>query len=244
LKTNYQATITFGGFDYKYESLIKMHIVKIKSIEHLTPDVLKIIAERPPVFTFTPGQAAEISINKISWRDELRPFTFTCLPENDYLEFSIKTYPAHHGVTNQLLQLRIGEELILHDVFGAIQYRGEGVFIAGGAGVTPFISIFRYLKSKNEIGNNQLIFANRTKADIILEQEFKKLLGNSFINILSKEKADGDAYGYITEEFLKTSITDLRKKIYLCGPEPMMVAIELQLENLGVETDAIIKEKV
>ena len=120
------------------------------------------------------------------------------------------------------MQLRIDEELILHDVFGAIQYKGEGVFIAGGAGVTPFISIFRYLKSKNEIGNNKLIFANKTKADIILEQEFKKLLGNNFINILSEDKADGYAYGYITEEFLKTSITDLSKKIYLCGPEPMM----------------------
>ena len=220
-----------------------MHIVKIESIEHLTHDVLKIVTEKPPTYSFTPGQATEISINKVSWRNELRPFTFTCLPDKDYLEFTIKTYPVHKGVTNQFLQLRIGEELILHDVFGAIQYKGEGVFIAGGAGVTPFISIFRYLKSKNEIGNNKLIFANKTKADIILEQEFKKLLGKNFINILSDEKADGYAHGYITEEFLKANITDLNKKIYLCGPEPMMVAIELELTNLGVDTNSIIKEK-
>jgi ferredoxin-NADP reductase len=220
-----------------------MHTVKVKSIEHLTHDVLKIVTEKPSMYSFTPGQATEISINKVSWRNELRPFTFTCLPDNDYLEFTIKTYPDHQGVTNQFLKLRIGEELILHDVFGAIQYKGEGVFIAGGAGVTPFISIFRYLKSKNEIGNNKLIFANKTKADIILEQEFKKLLSNNFINILSEDKADGYNHGYITEEFLKTSITDLSKKIYLCGPEPMMITIELQLTNLGVNTNAIIKEK-
>jgi ferredoxin-NADP reductase len=44
------------------------------------------------------------------------------------------------------------------------------VFIARGAGVTPFISIFRYLRSKAEIGSNKLIFANKTKADIILER--------------------------------------------------------------------------
>jgi ferredoxin-NADP reductase len=195
-----------------------MHIVKIESIEHLTHDVLKIVTEKPSMYSFTPGQATEILINKVSWRNELRPFTFTCLPDNDYLEFTIKTYPSHQGVTNQLLQLRTGEELILHDVFGAIQYKGEGVFIAGGAGVTPFISIFRYLKSTNELGKNKLIFANKTKADIILEREFKKLLGNNFINILSEDKADGYAYGYVTEEFLKTSISDLSKKIYLCGP--------------------------
>jgi len=49
------------------------------------------------------------------------------------------------------LKLVKEDELILHDVFGAISYMGEGVFIAGGAGITPFISIFRYLKLKNVI---------------------------------------------------------------------------------------------
>lgn len=220
-----------------------MYIVKIISIEHLTHDVLKIVTEKPSVYSFTPGQATEISINKAQWRKELRPFTFTCLPENDYLEFTIKTYPKHNGVTNQLLQLRIGEELILHDVFGAINYKGEGFFIAGGAGVTPFISIFRHLKLTNSVGSNRLIFANKTRKDIILEQEFKELLGDNFINILSADKADGYAYGLITEEFLKTIITDLDKKIYLCGPEPMMDAIEQQLKNVGVDTKSIIKEK-
>lgn len=222
---------------------MKIHTEKIRSIEHLTHNVLRIVTEKPSEYSFTPGQATEISINKRGWQSEGRPFTFTCLPDNDYLEFTIKTYPAHNGVTNQLLQLRIGEELILHDVFGAINYNGEGVFIAGGAGVTPFISIFRYLKSKNEIGNNKLIFANKTRNDIILEQEFKELLGNNFINILSADRADGYAYGLITEEFLKTSISDLNQRIYLCGPEPMMEAIEQQLANLGVDAKSIIKEK-
>lgn len=97
----------------------------------------------------------------------MRPFTFTCLPEDNYIEFTIKTYPARKSVTNQLLQLKAGDELILHDVFGDIAYKGAGVFIAGGAGVTPFIAIFRYLQSKNIVGNNKLIFANKTKADII-----------------------------------------------------------------------------
>ena len=133
--------------------------------------------------------------------------------------------------------------MILHDVFGAIAYKGEGVFIAGGAGVTPFIAIFRQLQTKNEIGNNKLIFANKAKTDIILEQEFENLLGKNFINILSGEKVNGYADGYITEEFLKANITDLKKKFYLCGPEPMMEAVEKQLSNLGVEAKSIIKEE-
>ena len=222
---------------------MEQHPVKIRSINKVTHNVLRIVTEKPQMYNFTPGQATEISINKNGWQLEKRPFTFTCLPDDDYLEFTIKTYPSHKGVTNELLQLKQNHELILHDVFGAIGYKGEGIFIAGGAGVTPFISIFRFLGSKNEVAGNRLIFANKTKADIILEQEFKNLLGNNFINILSNEKADGYAYGYISEEFLKANITDLKREVYLCGPEPMMEAVDKQLSNLGVDPKSIIKEE-
>jgi Flavodoxin reductases (ferredoxin-NADPH reductases) family 1 len=219
-------------------------VVKIKSIKHVTHDVLQIVTEKPQKLHFTPGQATEISVNKEGWKKEKRPFTFTCLPDSNYLEFNIKTYPSHKGVTNELLSLKKNDEFILHDVFGAIAYRGEGVFIAGGAGVTPFICIFRYLQSKNETGNNKLIFANKTKGDIILAHEFKKLLGKNFINILSDEKADGYAHGQITEGFLKAHISDSTKNVYICGPPPMMDAVEKQLSNLGIGKNAIIKEEM
>ena len=218
------------------------HIVKIKSIDKVTHDVLQIVTEKPDAYTFIPGQATDISINNTDWKDEKRPFTFTCLPNNDYFEFTIKTYPSHQSVTNQLLQLNKDDEIILHDVFGDIAYKGEGVFIAGGAGVTPFISIFRYLQSKNETGNNKLIFANKTKSDIILEEEFKTLLGEKFINILSDEKVDGYANGYITEDFLKANIGDFNKNFYVCGPPAMMDAIEKMLAKLHVNEKLIIKE--
>lgn len=218
------------------------HLVKIKDIQHVTHDVLRIVAEKPQQFHFLPGQATELSINKEGWQNEKRPFTFTCLPENDYLEFTIKTYPSHKGVTNELLHLKIDDELILHDVFGTINYKGEGVFIAGGAGVTPFIAIFRYLKSKNEIGNNKLIFANKTKADIILEEEFRDLLGENFINILSDEKIDGFGFGFLTEDFIKENSDGLNKMFYLCGPPAMMDSVEKYLSNLQVRGNLIVKE--
>ncbi len=221
---------------------MEQHIVKVSSVENVTHDVLKIVTEKPHQFSFTPGQATEVSINKNDWKNEKRPFTFTCLPAYDYLEFTIKTYPSHKGVTNELLKLKKDDELILHDVFGEISYKGEGVFIAGGAGVTPFISIFRQLQSKNETGDNKLIFSNKTKADIILEQEFKDLLGEHFINILSEEKLNGYANGQITEDFIKAHSGGINKLFYVCGPPPMMDAIEKQLKNLQVDENSIIKE--
>ncbi|MFA6768185.1 MAG: hypothetical protein WCQ87_02345 [Parabacteroides sp.] len=218
------------------------HIVKINSIKYITHDVLQIVTDKPEQFTFTPGQATEISINKNGSKDERRPFTFTCLPDDDYLEFIIKTYPSHKGVTNELLHLIENDMLILNDVFGAITYKGEGVFIAGGAGVTPFISIFRYLKSTGQTANNELIFANKTKKDIINEAEFRSLLGDNFINILSDEKVEGYGHGFITQDFLKSTIGGIDKYFYVCGPPPMMNAVEKFLSNLHVDEKRIIKE--
>jgi ferredoxin-NADP reductase len=218
------------------------HLLKIASIENLTHDVLRLVTNKPAGFDFVPGQAANIAINKSGWIKEERPFTFTNLPKNNSLEFTIKTYPKQENVTNELLHLKQDDELILHDVFGAIAYKGEGVFIAGGAGITPFISIFRDLKAKKEIGKNMLLFANKTKADIILENEFEALLGDAFVNILSDEQVEGYNHGRVSEDFLKANVTEFNQEFYICGPPPMIKDVEQQLIHLGVNKERITKE--
>lgn len=218
------------------------HVVKVKLVESFTRDVLRIVADKPAGFHFTPGQAVDVAINKDGWRNEKRPFSFICRPEDEYLEFAIKTYPSHKGVTNELLQLEKNDKLILSEIFGEIAYKGEGVFIAGGAGITPFISIFRDLQTRNEVGANKLIFANKTKADIILSGEFQQLLGDNFINILSQEKAGGCAYGLITENFLRQHLYGSPGLVYLCGPPSMMEAVEAQLKRLNIDGNSIVKE--
>jgi ferredoxin-NADP reductase len=217
--------------------------VKIKSIKLITTDVLQIVTTKPRRYNFLPGQATEISINQEDWRESSRPFTFTSLPGDEYLEFVIKTYVERSSVTAKLLTLKKGDELLLHEVFGAIEYKGKGVFIAGGAGITPFIPIFRFLQTRNDLAGNKLIFANKTRADIILRDEFERLLGNNFINILSDEKADGYAYGKISEDFLKAHLNSSFNNIYLCGPPPMMEALDIQLSNLGIDRNSIIQEE-
>jgi len=217
--------------------------VRIFSIAPITRDVLQIFTDKPPDFNFIPGQATEISIEKPGWENERRPFTFTSLPDDDFLQFSIKTYPSRKSVTNELLTLRKNDHLLLHDVFGAIEYKGEGTFIAGGAGATPFISILRNLRNKNELGNSRLIFANKTSDDIILKYEFERMLGDNFINILSDEKTDRYFQGYLTKEFLREKIIDITKHIYLCGPPGFMETVEGFLTELKFNMDQLVKEE-
>ncbi len=217
--------------------------IQIKSVQNVTHNVLQFHLEKPTDLEFIPGQASHISIDRENWREEKHPFTYTSLPSDDYTEFTIKTYPSHKGVTNKMLELRKGDYLIVHDIFGTIQYDGEGLFIAGGAGITPFISIFRNLKSGNRIGNNKLIFANKTRSDIIYWNEFSDMLGDNLIHVLSEEKPDGFLHGYINEEILNQNIRINRDKVYLCGPEPMMDSIMEKLSGIGVKEQYIIKEE-
>lgn len=222
---------------------MESHILKVKEVTHVTHNVLRIVTEKPPQYSFKPGQATEVSINKPGWEDKKRPFTFTSLPTDDYLEFTIKAYSSHDGMTNELLQLKKGDELNVGGVFVAINYHGKGVFIAGGAGVTPFISILRDLQSQKKIAGNTLIFANNKAEDIINKDEFERLLGDKFINILSQEENSKYANGLITEEFLKCKVADLDQYFYLCAPRPMIKAVEGYLINLNVDPSHIVKEK-
>jgi len=215
------------------------HVVKILSLEPVTHDVRHYKIEKPVNYKFTPGQATEVAINKPGWENERRPFTFTSLNDWDYLEFTIKSYPERKGVTDQLSQLKAGDELLIHDVWGAIQYKGEGSFIAGGAGVTPFIAIFRQLQKDGQLGNNKLIFSNKTHKDIILKDEFAAMLGANFINTLTQENFPGYDHHVIDEEYLKEKIEDFNQQFYICGPDPMIKSIQSILQKLGANTITI-----
>jgi ferredoxin-NADP reductase len=219
------------------------NIVRILDIEQVTHDVKCFRIEKPAGYTFTPGQATDVSINKAGIFEDKRPFTFTCLADEAYLEFTIKRYPDHHGVTDQLHQLNPGDELIIEDAWGAIEYKGPGYFIAGGAGITPFIAILRTLHKENETAGNTLFFSNKTAVDIIYEEELKAMLNDNAINILSQGNNTGYENGIINEVFLKKHITDFAKHFYVCGPDPMVLAITKILENLGANAETVVFER-
>ncbi len=219
------------------------HLVKILKTQNVTHNVKRFTLSKPENYIFAPGQATDIVINKPEWLKERRPFTFTSLNEWDHLEFTIKIYSDHEGVTNQLGKLKAGDELIVHDIWGAIHYKGEGVFIAGGAGITPFIAIFRQLHKDGKLGNNQLIFSNRTSEDIILKEEFEQMLGDHFINTLTDEQTEKYDHSIINEDYLKEKIKNLDQYFYICGPDPMIEAISNDLQKMGVKEDKIVKEE-
>jgi len=218
-------------------------LVRILSIIPVTHDVKSFRIEKPVGFRFVPGQATDVSINQPGMEEEKRPFTFTCLNADPYLEFTIKRYPDHHGVTDRLHQLSAGDELIIRDVWGAIEYKGPGYFIAGGAGITPFLSILRQLHKDNQLAGNTLYFSNKTSADIIYEQELAGMLGDRAVFVLTREDKPGYRHAYINEDFIRREIADLQAHFYLCGPDVMIQEISAILTKSGARPDAVVFEK-
>lgn len=221
------------------------HTVRILDIKQVTHDVRTYRFEKPEEYAFEPGQATEVAIDKEGWRDEKRPFTFTSLNKESYLEFVIKSYPSHDGVTEQIGQLKVGDSFIIDDPWGTIQYKGAGTFLAGGAGVTPFIAIFRDLYDNDKINDNTLIFSNKSEKDIILKDEFEEMLGDNFVNVITDEPTDDHIFldGFIDKEFLSEQIDDFDQPFYVCGPPAFNDAIMGYLKELGADPDALVFEE-
>ena len=221
---------------------MEKHIVKILKTEFLAHNVKRFTVERPVGYTFIPGQATDVSINKPGLEDELRPFTFTGTNDRDHLEFTIKIYKSHKGVTAKLLDLNEGDSLIIHEVFGAIKYSGPGLFLAGGAGITPFLAIFREQKLHSDLSGSTLFFANRNEKDIFLHDELKAMFGVNYIDILS-EPSPPRQPAFIEMKMLKDEVLKGTNIFYVCGPDMFIEIMVENLMSLGVRKSNIVIEE-
>jgi cytochrome-b5 reductase len=211
--------------------------------ELVTHDVRRFILRRPEDFSFEPGQGVEIALDQEGWREEGRPFTPTSLVGDGVLEFTIKAYPEHDGVTERLHRLGAGEALLMSEAFGTITYRGPGVFVAGGAGVTPFLSILRRLAADDALAGHSLLFSNKTRADVICEKELRFYLGDGCHLTLTGDEAPGYDHQRIDREYLSRVVDDFGQRFYVCGPPAFVDDLKAALVELGASPDGLVFEE-
>tara|TARA_R110002096_G_scaffold410854_2_gene610703 strand:+ start:272 stop:934 length:663 start_codon:yes stop_codon:yes gene_type:complete len=216
-----------------------LHTTRILQIQQVTHDVKRFVCVRPTQFEFREGQAVEVSIANKGWEDKSRPFTLTSVPTDGVMEFVIKIYKSHDGVTRQLDKLNVGADLLISNPFGAIEYKGSGIFIAGGAGVTPFISILRSYHHDE----NRVIFSNKTPQDVILGAELELLSNGKLTNVFTEKAPTGDNCQRIDKSYLSESIDNFDQQFYVCGPPVFTKDINSHLEELGANAASISLEK-
>jgi len=95
--------------------------VKILAATQDTPETYKFSVERPEGHEFTPGQATERALDQEGERESISRFTFTSLPGDPCMEFTIKSYPERDGETGKMRSLQVGDHLLIGDPWGAIE---------------------------------------------------------------------------------------------------------------------------
>lgn len=216
--------------------------VEIKSAVYVTHDVKRFTLTRPKGFKFEPGQACMVAIDQDDWRNKWRPLTFTSLPTARSLELVVKIYPTHQGVTQQMSLLRKGDKLLLKEVFGTITYKGPGTFFAAGAGITPFLSIFRDLHKQKLIKGNTLVYSNKTGHDVIMDEELTRLLRKRYFKLYTRERVIGFRERRIDRDMLIALVQDFDQHFYLCGPQSFVGDLERMLVELGASSDSLVFE--
>ena len=212
------------------------HKVKILHKESLNHNVIQFRFEKPKGFSFVAGQATELSIDEPKQLGP-NPFTFTCLNTKPYLELTIKIYPEHNGMTAQLSKKQVGDAVIITDAWDTFVNKGPGVFIAGGAGITPFLAILRQLKVDNNVGNSYLFFSNKTSKDIFLKDELTEILGQRYINVLTQDP--NAKKERLNEDFFRNHISNYNQPFYLCGPPNFAESLQNDLTKLGAKQDLV-----
>jgi predicted ferric reductase len=202
-------------------------------------------------FRFQPGQFAWLSLWNGPFGMREHPFSFSSSAERQG-EVTM-TIRELGDFTATVKDVRPGQRAYLDGPYGAFtvdHHRSPGyVFIAGGVGITPVMSMLRTLADR---GNDQpllLIYANRAWEDAIFREELEELkrrLRLTIVHVLEQPPAGWpDESGMVTAEMLKRHLPADRnsRDYFICGPDRMMDAAERALTDLGVSLAYIHSER-
>jgi len=228
----------------KLEEESKGYIVEIIETKNLANNVKEFTTKKPKEYIFKPGQATNIAIINKKEDKIFRPFTFTSTNKQPFFKFIIKQYPSHNGVTKKLHKMKVGDKLLITEPFGAIHYKGEGIFLAAGTGINPFLAILRDLQEKNLKHNNIVILSNKTKKDIYLEKEVAEILKKeNFISTLTEEKLPKYKNERINKRMVEEKLRRQKKYVYICGPQGFEESMREIVSKLGVTEENIVAEQ-
>jgi propane monooxygenase reductase subunit len=221
---------------------------EVEALDELTHDIRRLVVKvsEPDGLEFKAGQYVDISIPGAD--GEHRSFSMANAPgEPGRLEFMIKLYEGGRfsGLLSNGNGISVGDELTCKGPFGMFTLRDSSprrlVFIAGGAGMAPVLSLLRSMAEKGTERPATFYYGARTADDLFALEEMKqlgeKLPDFTFVPALSEDEEGGDWDG---ESGLITDVVDRMEEdledvdAYLCGPPPMVDAAIALLERRGV----------
>ena len=198
---------------------------------------------------YNPGQFMIVQFKRNGDVSESHPFTLSSSPTREKLAITVKAAGDFTSTLSQTKVSDFGYLDIPYGVFSFLNTTGEDfVFIAGGIGITPFISMLRYMRDKALRKPVLLLWANKTEAEILFRQELETLAATwpslKVVHVLSRQNSWPGERGHIDGKKLRKYIGDFEiPHFFICGPPPMMKDVERTLRSFGVPGKRIRTER-
>ncbi|MDE1850563.1 MAG: FAD-dependent oxidoreductase [Candidatus Micrarchaeota archaeon] len=219
----------------------------ISEIIKETPEVsiFKFRAQDGSKLSYDPGMFVMIYYKNQETGEEIgRAFSLASKPDEDTLEFAISM--IHGRFTSKLDTAKVGDVYYVSGPHGQFKYdpnqNKKVLFVAGGTGVAPFLSMLRLIAEKKLDTDIKLLYSMRFSTETIRKDElegYKTSLKFEMTRSVTREQNvpgwDGE-YGHIDAAMISRHVSDPKERTcYVCGPLKFTKAIEAALVELGVD---------
>ena len=249
LKTYVLGWVLFALSVWLYRSVfgnkfVAIYEYKVSNITKLNDAVTSI--EMCPIkekMNFVPGQFVFISFEGAQSSREPHPFSLTSLPTDDCLNVSIKALGDYTSTIAE--KVKMGDRVFVEGPFGTFSYKGTGhtkqIWIAGGIGITPFISLVQDLfhAKSHEV---HMYYAVRNKKEAVYLSFLEKIA--SLLENFSITPFYSDTKNYLTPEYILANTTNSQEyDILICAPPKMIESFRKKFRKLGITRKQLISEE-
>lgn len=205
-------------------------------------------------FSYLPGQFLAVTVAPSEGQPLRRTYTIASSPtQRDYAEITVKHEEG--GVVSGHLHHQVQEGDLLDIIAPAGSYTFTGreansiVLIGGGVGITPLMSVTRYLIDRSWKGEIFFLYGCPSPHDFVFREELEYFQRRhpNFHLVATVSRVEGTDWkgptGWITKELIAESVPDIAaRRVHVCGPAAMMEAVKTMLTELGVPSDQIMTE--
>lgn len=204
------------------------------------------------VFDYIPGQFSFITPVSVNVPKEEHPFTISSTPSRpDALQFVIRSLGDW---TSKISSLKPGETVFIDGPYGLFSHmvssKNEAIImIAGGIGITPMLSMLRYMADVDDPRKILLIWSNKTKEHIVFPEEFKNLKYRlqhfNIIHIITHGSGSENDIGRLDQTKLEKMLKGWSRKsdVFVCGPFEMMKDMTRAVKKIGFSSARVYKEE-
>ncbi|WP_033568377.1 NADH oxidoreductase [Dickeya undicola] len=226
--------------------------MQVHSLHQETPDVWTLSLISHDFYPWQPGQYALVSIANSS--ETLRAYTLSSSPGlSPFITFTVRRLDNGTGSRWLTEQVKPGDYLWISDAQGEFTcthaVSDRYLMMAAGCGVTPIMSMTRWLLVNRPNTNVQVIFNVRSPQHVIFADEWQALRQRypqqlQLILMAEQQAEAGFLSGRLTESLLSQQVPDIASRtVMTCGPQPYMQQVETFCLQAGVPPTRIFKEQ-